>query len=209
MNTKISSTAGLIREFTETVQLGEPFITAELLKFGTRVAVDHSLSRLVREGVIMRVTRGVYVRPIINEYVGPVTPAPYEIAKAVARSTGAQISMNGAEAARRLELSTQMSTQSLYQTTGSTRSIQVGKSKIRLRHASPRKLALAGRPVGMALSALYYLGKEEVTPTVIEKIRAKLAPSEFQELCGSIEIMPSWMGDVFHEFASQERQLIA
>ena len=117
--------------------------------------------------------------------------------------------MNGAEAARRLELSTQMSTQSLYQTTGRTRSIRVGKSKIRLQHTSPRKMVLAGRPAGMALSALYYLGKEEVTPVIVEKIRAKLAPSEFQELRRSIEVMPSWMSDVFYKYTSNEKQIVA
>ena len=209
MTTTASSTAGVIREFTEKAELGEPFTTSELLKFGTRAAVDHSLSRLVTEGLLMRITRGVYVRPKVSEYVGLVTPTPYKIAEAVARSSGAQISMNGAEAARHFELSTQMSTQSLYQTTGRTRSISVGKSKIQLQHASARKMALAGRPAGMALSALYYLGKAEVTPLVVAKIRAKLEPSAFQELCSSIHLMPSWMSDIFYKLSNEEKKLVA
>lgn len=106
MNAPASSTARLIREYAEQVELGEPFTTPELLKFGTRAAVDHSLSRLVKEGLLMRITRGVYVRPNVSKYLGSVTPAPFKIAEAVARSSGAQISMNGAEAARHFELST-------------------------------------------------------------------------------------------------------
>lgn len=206
MNPAVASTAELVRTRIEATPLGEPFSSAELLTLGTRAAIDHSLSRLTKAGVIARITRGVYVRPIMNEYVGQVTPEPFKIAQAVARGTGAQVSMNGAEAARRLELSTQMSTQSLFLTTGRTRQISIGKSKIRLQHTSARKLALAGRPAGMALSALYYLGREEVTTTVIEKIKAKLAPTEFEQLRRSTVLMPSWMCDVFYQNESGQIQ---
>jgi predicted transcriptional regulator of viral defense system len=206
MNAKVGSTSELVRNWAEAITLGEPFSSAELLALGTRAAIDHSLSRLTKAGVITRLTRGVYVRSITNEYVGQVTPEPFKIAQAVARGTGAQISMNGAEAARRFELSTQMSTQSLFLTTGRTRQIIIGKSKIRLQHTSSRKLALAGRPAGMALSALYYLGREEVTTSVIEKIKAKLAPAEFEQLRRSTELMPSWMSDVFYQNESAQTQ---
>lgn len=204
MTTIAGGTAELIRERFESSTPGEPFTSSEFLELGTRAAVDQSLSRLVKAGVIARVTRGVYVLPIMSEYVGQVLPEPFKIAQAVARNNGAQISMNGAEAARRFELSTQMSTQSLYLTTGRTRQISIGKSKIRLQHTSLRKLALAGRPAGVALSALYYLGREEVTPVVIEKVRQKLEPAEFQTLRSSTELMPSWMSDVFYRYESAE-----
>ncbi len=206
MNTKVASTAELIRERVEASTPGEPFTSAEFLEVGTRASVDHALSRLAKARVIARVTRGVYVRPIMNAYVGEVLPEPFKIAQAVARSNGAQISMNGAEAARRFELSTQMATQSLYLTTGRSRQISIGKSKIRLQHTSSRKLALAGRPAGAALSALYYLGKGQVTPVVIAKIRAKLEASEFLTLRNSTELMPSWMSDVFYRYEGLERR---
>lgn len=203
MNRTTVTTSELVRFRIEATTPGEPFSSAELLTLGTRVAVDHSLSRLAKEGVITRVTRGVYVRPLINEYVGVVTPEPFKIAEAVARATGALISMNGAEAARGFELSTQMSTQSLFLTTGPTRQITIGRSVIRMQHTSARKLALAGRPAGLALSALFYLGKEEVSTEVIGKIKNKLAPNEFEFLRHSTELMPSWMSDVFYQYVSE------
>ena len=206
MNRTLASTSELVRNRVEATPNGEPFSSTELLTLGTRAAIDHSLSRLAKAGVIVRITRGVYVRPITNEYVGQVTPDHFKIAQAVARGTGAQISINGAEAARRFGLSTQMSTQSLFSTTGRSRQIFIGKSKIRLQHTSSRKLALAGRPAGMALSALYYLGREEVTTAVIEKIKAKLAPAEFEQLRRSTELMPSWMSDVFYQNENGQTQ---
>ena len=43
---------------------GVPVTAKELLHLGTRAAVDQTLSRLVRSGSLIRVSRGLYVRPI-------------------------------------------------------------------------------------------------------------------------------------------------
>lgn len=62
-----------------------------------------------------------------------------------------------------------------------------------LRHVSPRKVLIAERLAGMALTALWYLGKEQVTPEVIEKIRQKLPEAEFEALRCAAPQMPGWM----------------
>ena len=54
-----------VRELIEAKLLGEPFGTTEFLNFGGRAAVDTALSRLVKDGEIKRVSRGVFVRPKI------------------------------------------------------------------------------------------------------------------------------------------------
>lgn len=54
--------------------------------------------------------------------------------------------------------------------------------EIRLLHVCQRKLALAGRPAGLALAAMWYPGKTEVTPALVEKIWRKLGSSEFEVL---------------------------
>lgn len=203
MSAITQSTAELVRSHIEAAPQGEPFSSIELLSLGTRAAVDSALSRLTKEGFITRITRGVYVRPLYNEYIGEVTPSPYRIAEVVARTTGSVIGINGAEAARGFALSTQMSMQSLFLTTGPTRVISVGKSKIHMRHTSPRKLALAGRPAGMALTAMYYLGKEELTPAVVGAIRKKLPPAEFEILSTSTKLMPAWMSDVIYRYVNE------
>ncbi len=211
MNTPSASTAESVRSYVMTVLPGEPFSSSEFMTLGTRAAVDQALSRLTKEKVINRVTRGVYVKSVVSKFVGTVTPEPFKIAQAVARATGAKVSVNGAEAARGFSLSTQMSTQSLFLTTGPSRVINVGKSRILLRHTSERKLGLAGTSAGMALSALYYLGKEEVTPEVVGAIAKKLTNSEFEELRTSTKLMPSWMSDAIYQYAKPEpkRELVA
>ena len=61
------STAELVRQFVEAQSLGEPFTPAALLRFGTRKAIDLELARLTKSGVLMRLARGIYVRPKSNK----------------------------------------------------------------------------------------------------------------------------------------------
>lgn len=199
MNTA-PNTAELIRQHIEETPAGEPFTPAGLLSYGTRASVDQSLSRLVKAGIIERVTRGVFVRPEISRHVGKVMPEPIKVAETLAKATGVVVQVHGAEAARRMGLTTQVPMQAVFNTSGPSKHIRVGKMEIRLQHVSSRKLALAGRPAGVALAALWYLGKGEVTSNTISKIRGKLAPSEFEVLKSTTSAMPAWMSDAFFHY---------
>lgn len=192
---KSTKTAVLIRQHIEAMPIGEPFTPAALLRFGTRASVDQTLTRLVKAGAIERVTRGVFVRPEVSRFVGKVMPEPQKVAETIAKATGTTVQVHGAEAARRLELSTQVPMQPVFLTSGPSRRVQVGGMQIRLQHSCVRKLALAGRPAGLAISAMWYLGKVAVTPAIVERIRRKLGPSDFAELKAATSVMPAWMSD--------------
>jgi len=192
-----------IRRRIKKVPAGEPFTSAIFLDVGTRASVDQALSRLVKSAVITRVTRGVFVRPQESRHLGKVLPEPSKVAETVAKAKGASIQVHGAEAARRFKLTTQTPTQPVFYTSGPSKRFRMGKMEVVLKHAASRKLAFAGRPAGMALSALWYLGKNEVTPTTIEKIRRKLSSSEFETLSAAKASMPGWMADAFHRFEKQ------
>lgn len=194
MNRSIN-TAKLIRQRIAKIPKGEAFTPATLLGCGTRAAVDQTLSRLVKAGDIDRLARGVFVRPEVNRFVGKVMPAPLSVAHSIAKSMGATIRVDGAEAARRLELTTQVPTRPVFATSGPTRSVRVGEMEIRLQHVCARKLTLAERPAGLALAAMWYLGKGEVTSAVVEKIRHKLGAEEFAALKAAAASMPAWMSD--------------
>lgn len=193
-------TAELIRTSIESLPLGEPFTSGTFLKHGTRAAVDHTLSRLAKAGVIHRVARGVFVKPKTSKYIGTVLPGPKAIAAAVAQQTGAKVELNGAEAALELQLSTQAPVSPVYYTTGPARRFRVGATEVTLKHVSARKLALAGRPAGTALTALWYLGKHQVTEEVIEHVRQRLPSEEFETLKAATNVMPAWMADVIYRY---------
>ncbi|MHB1090602.1 MAG: DUF6088 family protein [Ilumatobacteraceae bacterium] len=195
-----TKTAALIRTRIKRIPIGEPFTPTAFLKYGTRASVDQTLSRLVDVGMIERVTRGVLVRPEVSRYVGRVMPDPLKIAETIARTTGSIVQVHGAEAAWRLELTTQVPTQPVFSSSGPSRHIRVGNLDIRLQHVCHRKLLLAGHPAGLALAALWYLGKSEVTPATIEKIRRKLSLTEFEALKSVTSAMPAWMSDALFRY---------
>ncbi len=196
----IIKTAELIRQHIEGIPLGEPFTPNLFLGCGTRASVDQTLSRLVKAGAIERITRGAYMRPEINRFVGKVMPEPIKVAAMIAKNTGAIVQVHGAEAARKLELTTQVPIQTVFSTSGPSRRIQMGTLQIHLQHVCQRKLALAGRPAGLALAAMWYLGKNEVTLSLIEKIQHKLSSEEFEALQSATSAMPAWMSNIMSQY---------
>lgn len=208
MNTK-NSTSEAIRAFAMSLPLVEPFVVTNVLSYGTRAAVDQALTRLTREGVIERVTRGMYMRPGSSKYVAKVLPSAIKIIKAIASEGNEIIEVNGAQAAMQLGLSTQVPASQIFLTTGPSRIISLGKIKISLRHQSPSKFALAGTDAGQALRALEYLGPLEVTTKTLIKIKSKLEEREFNNLSAARGAMPTWLSDQFYHFEKSQLALVA
>ncbi len=182
---------------------GQPVTNKTFMSFGSRSSVDQALSRLVKKGLLTRPARGIYVRPKHNAYVGEVPPEPIQVAKAIAAQSGHAVQVHGAEAARRMGLSTQVPTKPVFYTSGPSRRFHLGRMEVILQHVSPRKLTLAGHPAGVAFTALWYLGKQQVTKETIAQIHAKLAPGEFEALCAESSAMPGWLHDIMLKFLEE------
>lgn len=185
----------LIRTRIQVIPEGTPFTASMFFEAGARAAVYQTLSRLVRAGEIQRVTRGIFVRPKESRFVGKIPPSAHEIAEVVARTSGGAIQINGAEAAQRLGLSTQVPTKPVYYTTGKSSRFRVGQLEVTLKHVSPRKMALGAGPAGEALTALWYLGKKQVTPQVIGQIKSRMPAEEYEALKNASALMPAWMAE--------------
>ncbi len=185
---------------------GKPFRSNDFLELGSRAAVDQALWRLVKARAIKRIKRGLFVKPEKNAYVGEVLPGAEEVSRFLAQQTGNKLAISGAEAARRFGFTTQVSSQSVFLTDGPSRKYRLGNHEVRLKRVAPRKVALAGRPAGEALSALWYLGSDEVTPQTFEQIEGRLPPEEFSFLTHKQEIMPGWMRDALSEY-QRKRQV--
>ena len=179
---------------------GKPFRSSNFLNLGSRAAVDQALWRLVKAGGITRIKSGIFVKPEKNAYVGEVLPGPEEVVRYFAHSSGNKIETNGAEAARRFGFSTQVSSQPVFLTNGPNRTFHLGNLHVQLKHVASRKMALAGRPAGEALSALWYLGRNEVTAETFEQIEERLPSNEFAALINNKEIMPGWMRNALNEY---------
>lgn len=187
------NTSQAIRERIAAQPSGELFTPALFAGLGSRAAIDQALMRLNKAGHIERIGHGLYSVPNAGRFGIKAMPAPEKVAQVLAASEGATIELHGAEAARRFGFSTQVPAQPVFYTTGSSRTVRLGMLVVRLQHVAPRKLALAGRPAGQALSALWYLGRHQVTPATFRRIAEQLPNPEFEALCQAKAVMPAWM----------------
>lgn len=179
---------------------GKPFTTHSLLEFGARAAIDQALSRLANAGEIVRLTRGVYVRPEQNRFVGQVLPEPYKIAQVIAEKNNEVVQVSGAEAARQFGFSTQVPAQPIFLTSGQSRRFNMGSLEVTLKHVSKRKIPLSGSKIGLAISAIWYLGREQATAQTIEAIKKKLSHQEFIKFTSSTKYMPVWMSNLVLQY---------
>jgi hypothetical protein len=189
-----------IQSHIKQIPRGKPFTVASLNKLASYANNRQVLSRLVKSGEITRAARGIFVRPKEVPYLGKVLPESREIAETIGQISGEHISTHGAEAARILQLSTQVPMQPIFYTTGNTRHIKLGNQKIILKHISAKKLVKPGTIVGLAISALWYLGKNNVNSSTIKKIKQQLQPEQFAELLECSSQMPAWMSNLFYRY---------
>ncbi|MGP6302047.1 MULTISPECIES: DUF6088 family protein [Pseudomonas] len=170
---------------------GQPFSISRFTGFGTKNAVSKAIARLVNRGELERVYRGIYMRPKPGRYVARVRPNLWQLLSLITRQKRLSLQIHGANAVRRFGLSTQMPLITIYYTNGASRSVFIGKAEVRLVHAAPMVMQHAGTEVGMAISALFYLGKEGATSECIAAIKKGLKPEDLAKLMTCR--MPKWM----------------
>ena len=163
----------------------------ELLHFGSRAAVDQSLSRLVQRGQLMRAGRGLYVRPVETRF-GTRPPAVEQVAQAIAVAKGEIITPHGAAAANTLGLTTQVPVRSIYLTSGPSRRVTIGPQTIEFRHAPNWQLAMVGQPAGDAIRALAWLGQGH-TEEALQDLRLRLPSHVLSEIAGTRARLPTWL----------------
>ncbi len=129
-------------------------------------------------------------------------PEPFKVVEAMAKKTNEIIQVSGAEAARQLGLSTQVPAQPIFLTTGQSRRFSIGNLEVTLKHVSRKKIPFPESKVGLAILALWYLGKKLATPQTIEKIERKLTATEFEKFQSSREYMPAWMSNAVLQYTN-------
>ncbi|MBB4611290.1 DUF6088 family protein [Sphingomonas yabuuchiae] len=171
---------------------GSVFTPSDFLATATRSSVDQALSRLVKIGQLRRLARGLYDFPKLHPKLGALSPAPDDVAKALARESGSQVQIAGARAANALGLSTQVPAQSTYLTDGPSRRVVLGKRVVDLRHASPKHLIAPGSPAGTVVQALRHVGRVRAAD-VAQVAAQRLSANDKKMLASTAVQAPAWM----------------
>lgn len=192
MKTAAASVSDRIMRRARANGRGGVFTPTDFLDVATRAAVDQALSRLVKSGKLRRLARGLYDYPKVHPKLGALSPAPDDVARALARETGSQAQIAGAHAANALGLSMQVPAKSLYLTDGPSRRIVLGKRVVDMRHASPKHLIAPGSPAGTVVQALRHVGPMRAAD-VAQIATRRLSTSDKRALASNAVQAPAWM----------------
>ncbi len=174
---------------------GWVFTPKDFIDFGTRGAIDVSLSRLVQSGDIRRIGRGLYDYPVLHDKLGALTPNAHSIAKALSSQSGDKLAPSGAEAANRLGLSSQVPGKVSYATTGRSKTAKAAGRSFQLRHSRAPVLDKAPDSVNAVLQALGHIGRDNLDDDKIRRFAARLNDRDMHALNRARAQMPGWMGD--------------
>jgi Family of unknown function (DUF6088) len=188
-----------IKNQIDTLPLGKTFTAKSLLKLGSRASVDQTLSRLCKAGIIRRVTRGVYVKPVIGRLTGQeVLPDVYSIVKTQAEAQGTVIAPHGAVAVNRFGLSTQNPVKLVLLTSGRSKTVKIHGQEVRFQHVAASRLLEANTLAGLAITALHYLGPEKSTAANVQRIFKQLPEVERSRFERVVPALPAWMISAVH-----------
>ena len=149
---------------------GKLFFVSDFLESGNYDAVRKTLQRLVKKGVLIRISKGIYYYPKIDKVLGTLYPTAEEIAKAIAKRDKAKIIPTGAYALHLLGLSTQIPMNVVYLTDGSARKIKIGNQTIIFKKTSPKNLYFESKLSSLIIQSLKSLKEDNVNKTVKQKI---------------------------------------
>lgn len=168
---------------------------------GTPQSVGMALTRLTRKEVIRQIARGLYEVPHIHPSLGPVPASTEAIAKALAGRHAIRLQPAGAYAANALGLSEQVPARATFLTDGPSRRVKIGRREIVLKRTTPRNMATAGRPSGMVIQALRWIGQKHVDDQVIARLRRALKPGDRAALAKDAHLAPAWIASILRRLA--------
>lgn len=185
---------------------GKIFFLKDFAFLGTGNAIRHSLSRLCQDGLLVRLSAGIYLYPKINNLIGIVYPSIEDIAKDIAKNEKARLIPTGLYALNKLGLSTQVPMRVVFLTDGTPRNIKIGgKTSIVFKKTVPKYLALKGKITTLVIFALKEIGKNRVQSQELEKIESVLKHETKENIIHDSLIAPEWIAEIILKLTGNEQ----
>jgi len=189
-----------IKDKIKSFRKGTILFPSDFKDFGSVDAINQSLSRLTKEGIILRLGQGVYLYPKKDEVLGILYPSMEDIAEAIAKRDQVQIIPAGDYAMNKLGLSSQVPMRVVYLTDGSLREIKVGSRVITFKSTTPKQLKLKSKIVKLIVQALKQIGQSNLTPEMKELVFKALQEEDSEVIKEDAKLIPVWMSKILNEY---------
>jgi hypothetical protein len=127
------------------------------------------------------------------------------LVRAWAKKNGLRVVPSGAHAANVLGLSTQVPAKIVYYTNGRTKPLRLGPYSIKLLNRGPKTTDVDGRMAPLVFQALRHLGRNGVTPEVVDRLRSILSRKDKAELKRNLRYATAWIVPMIEQIADEGR----
>ena len=179
--------------------LGELFFADDFVKYGSAANIRKVLSRLENDGLIVRLSHGIYLKPKQDPLLGVIYPSIEEIAKEIAKRDKARIAPTGVLALFLLGLTTQVPLKAIYLTDGSQREIKIGNRTIKFKRTAPKSFAIKDELLHLIVQAFKERGQKEVTESFLLNIQSSVLRVDKQIIKTQLKYAPVWIQKVIHQ----------
>ena len=184
----------LIRDRINRSDIGTVYVAVDFVDISDKTSVNAYLARLVDEGLIRRVLRGVYDKPEYNDFLEEyVAPSPDKVANALARNFGWSIVPCGDTALNLLGLSTQVPAAWVYVSDGTYKEYAYDNTTIQFKRTTNKEVSKLSYKTALTVQALKALGKDKIDDTVISRLSKLLTAEEQKTMLEEAKAATSWI----------------
>ncbi|MBQ6998548.1 MAG: hypothetical protein IJN62_02035 [Clostridia bacterium] len=190
----VSSSANIIKTRIMNSPDGSVFTTVDFADVIENSRVGVILSRLEEDGVIRRVMRGIYDKPVYNDFLKEyLAPSPSLVAEALARNFGWTIVPCGDTALNILGLSTQVPAAWSYVSDGTYKEYTYDNTTIKFKRTTNKEISKLSYKTALIVQALKALGKDNIDDTIINKLKNDLTDEEKANALLEAKAATSWI----------------
>ncbi len=190
----VSSSANIIKTRIMNSPDGSVFTTVDFADVIENSRVGVILSRLEEDGVIRRVMRGIYDKPVYNDFLKEyIAPSPSLVAEALARNFGWTIVPCGDTALNILGLSTQVPATWSYVSDGTYKEYTYDNTTIKFKRTTNKEISKLSYKTALIVQALKALGKDNIDDTIINKLKNDLTDEEKATALLEAKAATSWI----------------
>ncbi len=190
----VSSSANIIKTRIMNSPDGSVFTTVDFADVIENSRVGVILSRLEEDGVIRRVMRGIYDKPVYNDFLKEyIAPSPSLVAEALARNFGWTIVPCGDTALNILGLSTQVPATWSYVSDGTYKEYTYDNTTIKFKRTTNKEISKLSYKTALVVQALKALGKDNIDDTIINKLKNDLTDEEKTTALLEAKAATSWI----------------
>lgn len=172
---------------------GWVFTPKNFIDLAPRLTIASTLHRLLKKGIIRKLSHGIYDLPVQHPKLGTLAPNPDALAKAIALKNGDNIQPSGARLANLLGLDTQVPAKPSYITSGNSTRKKIGNYPITLNHSKLIPGISLSINTVRVINALHHLGKNNINDDILKKCKKILSQNDKSQLKKNLAKLPVWI----------------